>query len=172
MENTQSKTVELYNRDSEYYWNVDEFLKHFGYKNVQEYCAYERDTVGTKEYCNTIVSNAMYQQLEDDLEFISEMTLDYLDKHYYVTVKPISERWDGTYKGELQNINSIYDVFAYDVKSITIEGNCLKVVTSHHDGNNTYDLYFSDYKLYENESENDYMEHVINLYDLWYNGDI
>lgn len=58
------KIVELYNANSDIYWNLDKFLEHFGYKNVQEYCAYERDTVGTKEYCNTIVSNAMYQQLE------------------------------------------------------------------------------------------------------------
>lgn len=164
------QVVELYNANSEIYWNLDEFLKFMNYKNVQEYCAYERDTVGTKEYCNTIVANAMYQQLEDDLEFISEMTLNYLDKHYYVTVRPTSERWNGVYKGELQNINSIYDVFDYDVKSITIEGNCLKVVTSHHDGNNTYELYFSNYKLYENESESDYMEYVINLYELWERG--
>lgn len=44
------KTVELYNTDSEMYWNIEEFLKVFGYKNVQEFCAYERDTLGTKEY--------------------------------------------------------------------------------------------------------------------------
>lgn len=142
------KTVELYNRND-------------------EYCAYEKDTIGAKDYCENIVQTAMYEQAENDLEFISEMTLDYLDQHYYTTVRPTSERWNGTYKGELQNINSIYDVFDYNVKSIAIEGNCLKVVTSHHDGNNTYELYFSDYKLYENESENDYMEYVVNLYELW-----
>lgn len=164
------KTVELYNASSDIYWNVDEFLKGYGYKNVQEFCAYEKDTLGTKDYCENIVQTTMYKQSERDLEFISEMTLDYLDEHYYATVKPISERWNGTYKGELQNINSIYDVFTYDVESITIEGNCLKVVTRHHDGNNTYELYFSDYKLYENESENDYMEYVINLCELWEQG--
>lgn len=98
------------------------------------------------------------------------MTLNYLDKHYYATVRPTSERWNGGYKGELQNIDSIYDVFDYDVKSITIKDNCLEVVCSHHDGNNTYELYFSDYKLYENESENNYMKYVINLYELWEQG--
>lgn len=114
----------------------------------------------------------MYQQSENDLEFISEMTLDYLDKNYYVTVKPILERWNGVYKGELQNISSIYDVFDYDIKSITIKGNYLEVVCSHHDGRNTYNLYFSKYKLYENESESDYIEYVMNLYELWERGEL
>ena len=160
-------SVELYNRDNEMYWNVEEFLKVFGYKNVQEFCAYERDTVGTKDYCMNIVQDAMYQQIEDDLEFISEMTLEYLNNNYYTTVRPILERWNGTYKGELQNLQSLYEVFGYDVKSITIDGNCLEIITSHHDGNNTYELYFSQYKLHENESESDYMEYVVNLYELW-----
>lgn len=164
------KTVELYNVNSDYYWNIDEFLKGYGYKNVQEFCAYEKDTLGAKDYCKNIIQTAMFEQAENDLEFISEMTLDYLDTHYYVTVRPTSERWNGVYKGKLQNTNSIYDVFTYDVKSITIKGNYLEVVCSHHDGNNTYELYFSNYKLYENESENDYMEHVINLYELWEQG--
>ena len=163
-------SVELYNRDDEMYWNLEEFLKVFGYKNVQEYCAYERDTVGTKDYCMNIVQDAMYQQAEDDLEFISEMTLEYLDKHYYATVRPTSERWNGTYKGELQNLESLYEVFNYDVKSIAIKWNYLEIITSHHDGNNTYELYFSQYKLYENESESDYMEYAINLYELWEQG--
>lgn len=37
--NTQNKTVELYNRDNNYYWNVQEFIKCCGYKNVQEFCS-------------------------------------------------------------------------------------------------------------------------------------
>lgn len=112
----------------------------------------------------------MHQQIEDDLELISEMTLEYLNNNYYTTVRPISECWNGTYKGELQNLQSLYNVFDYDVKSITIKGKCLEIITSHHDGNNTYELYFSQYKLYENESENDYMEYVVNLYELWGQG--
>lgn len=36
------QSVELYNRDNEMYWNIEEFLKVFSYKNVQEFCAYER----------------------------------------------------------------------------------------------------------------------------------
>lgn len=164
------KTVELFNRNEEYYWNVNKFVTEQGFENPCEYCAKVLNQLGTEQWCIDTATSDMYQQSEKDLEWICEETLDYLDKHYYATVKPISERWNGTYKGELQNINSIYDVFTYDVKTITIEGNCLKVVTSHHDGNNTYELYFSDYKLYENENENDYMEHVINLYELWEQG--
>lgn len=34
------KVIELYNANSDMYWNLDEFLKSIGYKNVQEYCAY------------------------------------------------------------------------------------------------------------------------------------
>ena len=165
--NTQNKTVELYNRDNNYYWNVQEFIKCCGYKNVQEFCAYERDTVGTKEYCTQIVENAMYEQQEMDLEFIIENTLEYLDKNYFITVRPTSELWNGIYKGELQNINSIYDVLNYEIKTITIKDNYLEIVTSHHDGNNTYQLYFADYSLYDDESEKHYMDTVINLMELW-----
>lgn len=165
--NTQNKTVELYNRDNNYYWNVQEFIKCCGYKNVQEFCAYERDTVGTKEYCTQIVENAMYEQQEMDLEFIIENTLEYLDKNYFITVRPTSKLWNGIYKGELQNINSIYDVLDYEIKTITIKDNYLEIVTSHHDGNNTYQLYFADYSLYDDESEKHYMDTVINLMELW-----
>lgn len=165
--NTQNKTVELYNRDNNYYWNVQEFIKCCGYKNVQEFCAYERDTVGTKEYCTQIVENAMYEQQEMDLEFIIENTLEYLDKNYFITVRLTSELWNGIYKGELQNINSIYDVLNYEIKTITIKDNYLEIVTSHHDGNNTYQLYFADYSLYDDESEKHYMDTVINLMELW-----
>lgn len=60
----------------------------------------------------------------------------------------------------------------YEVVSISIIDNCLRLVVSHHDGRNIYDLYFSNYKLYENESESDYMEYVVHLYKLWERGDI
>lgn len=56
------KTVELYNVNSDYYWNIDEFLKGYGYKNVQEFCAYEKDTLGAKDYCENIVQTAMFEQ--------------------------------------------------------------------------------------------------------------
>lgn len=38
MKNTQNKTVELYNRNSDYYWNVEKFVTEQGYSNVCEYC--------------------------------------------------------------------------------------------------------------------------------------
>lgn len=166
------KTVELYNANSEMYWNLDEFLKATGYKNVQEYCAHQHDTLGTKEYCTQIVRDDMYKQANEDLEIIIEDNLEYLFNNYYVTVKPISKCWNGTYKGELQNVKHISDVLNYEVVSISIIDNCLRLVVSHHDGRNIYDLYFSNYKLYENESESDYMEYVVHLYKLWERGDI
>lgn len=79
----------------------------------------------------------------------------------------LQELWNGIYKGELQNINSIYDVLNYEIKTITIKDNYLEIVTSHHDGNNTYQLYFADYSLYDDESEKHYMDTVINLMELW-----
>ena len=39
MKNTQNKTVELYNRNSDYYWNVEKFVTEQGYQNVCAYCA-------------------------------------------------------------------------------------------------------------------------------------
>lgn len=84
----------------------------------------------------------MYKQANEDLEIVIDDTLEYLFNNYYVTVKPISERWNGTYKGELQNVNNISDVLNYEVVSISIIGNCLRLVVSHHDGRNIYDLYY------------------------------
>lgn len=43
---------------------------------------------------------------------------------------------------ELQNVNNISDVLNYEVVSISIIGNCLRLVVSHHDGRNIYDLYY------------------------------
>ena len=69
--------------------------------------------------------------------------------------------------GELSKDNSLYDVLNYEIKTITIKDNYLEIVTSHHDGNNTYQLYFADYSLYDDESEKHYMDTVINLMELW-----
>ena len=168
--NTQNKTVELYNRNSDFYCNVEKFIMEQGYKNVCEYCADVFDKLGTVEWCTEQAKNSMYEQQEMDLEFIVENTLEYLDKNYFITVRPISERWNGIYKGELQNVNNIYDVLNYEINTITIKDNYLEIVTSHHDGNNTYQLYFADYSLYDGESEKHYMNTVINIMDLWERG--
>lgn len=36
---TQNKTIELYNRNANYYWNVEKFVTEQGYENVCAYCA-------------------------------------------------------------------------------------------------------------------------------------
>lgn len=38
MKNTQNKTVELYNRNNPFYWDVEKFVTEQGYKNACEYC--------------------------------------------------------------------------------------------------------------------------------------
>ena len=172
MKNTQNKTIELYSRNNPFYWDVEKFVTEQGYQNVCDYCANVLNKLGSTKWCKAQATQDMYKQQDRDLNYLCEDTLEYLFNNYYATVKPISKRWNGVYKGELQNVNNISDVLNYNIQTVTIKDNYLEIVTSHHDGYNTYEIYFSDYKLYENESERNYMEYIVNVYDLWQTGNI
>lgn len=99
------KIVELYNTNSDIYWNVDEFLKGYGYKNVQEFCTYEKDTLGTKDYCENIVQTAMYEQAENDLEgWNCLIRFKVISKKGYKN-KLLAIHTNSTYLGNLDTVN-------------------------------------------------------------------
>lgn len=193
--NTENKTVELYNVNSEYYWDVNTFVTEQGYKNVCEYCADVFDKLGSVEWCTEQATEDMYRQQYEDFNFIYDDILCCLNKNYNIVCIPTQGRWNGTYKGNLQDCNNIDMCIHDDVQKITIEGKSLVIDISHHDGNNQYILYFveshnptieeyynelknNDYYDYEygvtldnqQDVENYINTYAIDLYDLWNKG--
>lgn len=189
------KTVELYNRNSDYYWNVEKFVTEQGYKDVCAYCADVLDKLGTVEWCTEQATKDMYNQQYVDFDFIYDDILYGLNKNYNIVCILTQGRWNGTYKGNLQDCNNIDMRIHDDVQKITIEGKSLVINISHHDGNNQYILYFvesynptieeyynelqdNDYYDYEcsvtldnkQDAENYINTYAIDLYDLWNKG--
>lgn len=176
------KKVELYNRNNDFYWNVDKFVTEQGYKNVCEYCANIFDRLGTVEWCKEQVKNAMYEQQELDFEYLYEDILNGLNEKYYIWCIPTQGRWNGTYKGGLQDCKHIDMCLDYEVQKVTIKDKALIINVAHHDGNNQYILYFTEHTeisdissvpIMNIDEQNKYIEnYAIDLYDLWYNGNI
>nr|DAK10872.1 MAG TPA: hypothetical protein [Caudoviricetes sp.] len=180
--NTQNKTVELYNRNSDFYWNVEKFVIEQGYKNVCEYCADVFDRLGTVEWCKEQARQDMYREQEINLEDIYENVLLPLNEKYYIWCIPTQGTWSGTRLGGLQDCKHIDMCINYEVQKVTINDKALIINVAHHDGNNQYILYFTEHTEISDISEipimdinkqNKYIEnYAIDLYDLWYNGNI
>lgn len=180
--NTQNKTVELYNRNSDFYWNIEKFVIEQGYKNVCEYCADVFDRLGTVEWCKEQARQDMYREQEINLKDIYENVLLPLNEKYYIWCIPTQGTWSGTRLGGLQDCKHIDMCINYEVQKVTINDKALIINVAHHDGNNQYILYFTEHTEISDISEipimdineqNKYIEnYAINLYDLWYNGKI
>ena len=167
MKNTQNKTVELYNRNSEYYWNVEKFVTEQSYK---------------VEWCKKQATQDMYNQQYIDFDFIYEDILNRLNEKYNIWCIPTQQTWNGTRLGGLQDCKHIDMCLNYEVQKVTIKDKALIIDVAHHDGNNQYILYFaehteindiSDIPIMDIDEQNLYIEnYAIGLYDLWYNGNI
>lgn len=71
----KNNTVELYNRNSDYYWNVEKFVTEQGYQNVYAYCADVLTKLGTIKWCTEQATQDMYNQQYSDFDYIYENTL-------------------------------------------------------------------------------------------------
>lgn len=179
---TQSKTVELYNRNSDYYWNVDTFVTEQGYKNVCDYCANVFDRLGTVEWCKEQAKQDMFEHQDLDFEFIYDDILSRLNKRYYIWCIPRQGTWRGTRIGGLQDCKNIDMCLNYEVQKVTIKDKSLIIDVAHHDGHNQYVLYFTEHTeisdiseipIMDIDEQNKYINtYAIDLYDLWYKGNI
>ena len=180
--NTQNKKVELYNRNTPYYWNVEKFVIEQGYKNVCEYCADVFACLGSTEWCEEQATQDMYKAQYEDLELLYDNILARLNEKFYICVIPTQQTWSGTRLGGLQDCKHIDMCLDYEVQKITINNKALIIDVSHHDGNNQYILYFtehteindiSDTPITNEKDINKYIKnYAISLYDLWYHGKI
>lgn len=176
------KTVELYNRNSEYYWNVEKFVTEQDYQNVCEYCVSVFDKLGSVEWCKEQAKEDMYTQQNLDFEDIYENTLLPLNEKYYIWCIPTQQTWQGTRKGGLQDCKHIDMCINYEVQKVTIKDKALIIDVAHHDGNNQYVLYFTEHTeiidiseipIMDTDEQNKYINtYAIDLYDMWYNGNI
>lgn len=145
----KNNTVELYNRNNKYYWEVNTFVTEQGYQNVCEYCA--------------------------DI-------LTRLNNQYNIWCIPTQQTWNGTRLGGLQDCKHIDMCIHDEVQKITIKDKALIIDVAHHDGNNQYVLYFTEHTeindiseipIMDIDKQNKYIEnYAIDLYNMWYKGDI
>lgn len=178
----KNNTVELYNRNSDFYLNVEKFVTEQGYQNVCEYCADVLDKLGSIEWCKEQAKEDMYTQQNLDFEDIYENVLLSLNEKYNIWVVPTQQTWNGTRLGGLQDCKHIDMCIQYEVQKVTIKNKALIIDVAHHDGNNQYILYFtehteindiSDIPIMDIDKQNKYINtYAIGLYDLWYKGNI
>lgn len=179
---TQNKTIELYNRNSEYYWNVEKFVTEQGYKNVCEYCADVLNRLGSVEWCTEQAKEDMYKQQYQDFDFLYEDILSRLNNQYNIWCIPTQQTWNGTRIGGLQDCKHIDMCIHDEVQKVTIKDKSLIIDVAHHDGNNQYILYFtehteisdiSDTPITNKKDIKKYIKnYAIGLYNLWYKGNI
>ena len=180
--NTQNKTVELYNVNSPFYWNVNTFVTEQGYENVCEYCANVFGSLGSVEWCTEQAKEDMYKAQNEDFEFLYDDILARLNEKYNIWVIPRQGTWRGTRLGGLQDCKHIDMCINYEVQKVTINDKALIINVAHHDGNNQYILYFtehteindiSDIPILDKKEQERYINtYAIGLYDLWYKGNI
>ena len=178
----KNNTVELYNRNSDYYWNVEKFVTEQGYKNACEYCADILSKLGSIEWCKEQATQDMYKQQYSDFEYLYDNILSRLNEKYYIWCIPKQQTWNGTRVGGLQDCKHIDMCIKYEVQKVTINDKALIIDVAHHDGNNQYILYFTEHTeindiseipIMDIDKQNKYIEnYAIGLYDLWYKGDI
>lgn len=132
--------------------------------------------------CKEQATQDMYREQEINLEDIYENVLLHLNKKYYIWCIPTQGRWNGTYKGGLQDCKHIDMCIHYEVQKITIKDKALIIDAAHHDGSNQYVLYFTEHTeindiseipIMDIDEQNKYINtYAIDLYDLWYSGNI
>ena len=193
----QYRIVELFNANSEMYWNVDKFVESQGFSNVVEYCAEILETIGSVEWCAKTAKADMYQQVSRDLDWVYEETIQRLEKNYSLCIISCIGRWNGTYQGKLQDISTLDHIPWCDVIKLEIKDKALEITTAHHDGRNTYRIYCMDSnsptvkEFYNEKQNNDYYDYehgatlgndkdiqeyiniyCLPMYDLFYEGKI
>lgn len=185
----QYRRVELFNANSEIYWNINKFVESQGFSNVVEYCAEILSKVGSVDWCTATVKEDMYNQSNRDLEFIYEDTIERLERNYKLCYIPCN--------GTLQDISTLDHIPWCDVIKLEIEDKTLEITTAYHGGRSTYVVYCMDSnspsieEFYNEKQENDYYDYehgatldndkdiqeyinlyCLSMYDLFYEGKI
>lgn len=178
----KNKIVELYNRNSNYYWNVEKFVTEQGYQNVCAYCADVLDKLGSVEWCTEQATQDMYSQQYIDFDYLYEDILTRLNERYNIWCIPTEQTWNGTRLGGLQDCKHIDMCIHDEVQKVTIKDKALIIDVAHHDGNNQYILYFTEHieindissiPITNKKEQNLYIKnYAIGLYELWYKGNI
>nr|DAE86434.1 MAG TPA: endoribonuclease [Caudoviricetes sp.] len=185
----QYRRVELFNANSEIYWNINKFVESQGFSNVVEYCAEILSKMGSVDWCTATVKEDMYNQSNRDLEFIYEDTIERLERNYKLCYIPCN--------GTLQDISTLDHIPWCDVIKLEIKDKTLEITTAYHGGRSTYVVYCMDSnspmveEFYNEKQENDYYDYehgatldndkdiqeyintyCLPMYDLFYEGKI
>lgn len=145
--NINPKT-ETYIFDNSNYYNLDDFAKFQGFKSWQDMEFLECWNIeNVAEWSDGHVFDWLNEMAQYDLDFILDEYRALEDK-YYISCVANLEYWNKSGQTKIKSLKKITDIFSYGSSFILTdiyEGeNYIKFCISHHDGNDTYYLFFNE----------------------------
>ena len=145
--------------DNSRYYYLDNFAKFQGFKSWQDVEFLECWNIeDIEEWSDSHVSDWLDEIKQYDLDFILE-EYEQIEKQYYISCIADIEYWNRDCQTTITPLEKITDIFNYDCSDFILtdiyEGeNYVKFCVSHHDGNDTYYLFFNE-KEYNSSLLND-----------------
>lgn len=129
------------------YWDMDTFAKSQGFNGVNDetfLAHFELDDLGDWSDNQQFEWLGSYKDIDlQDILFSYEP----LELNYYISMVANLEKWNGKAQTEITVLENITDIFSYrgcyDLTAIYEGENYLKFDISHHDGNDTYYVFFN-----------------------------
>lgn len=150
-----TKETQIFN--SENYYTMEDFAKSQDYTGVNdEYFLEDYGVEDLENWSDERRNDWLNDQKNADINSILE---DYqsLEINYYISCITNLERWNGKAQTEIQTIQNISDIFSYrgciELTAIYEGVNYLRFEISHHDGNDTYLLFFNTVEYNETLAE-------------------
>lgn len=142
-------TKEKHIFDNSNYYYLDDFAKFNGYSGFKDKGFLDSfDIEDISEWSDGHVADWLDEQKNYELDFILE-EYEQIEKQYYISCVANLEYWNRKGQTVITPLEKIIDIFNYGCSDFTLtdiyEGeNYLKFCISHHDGNDTYYLFFNE----------------------------
>lgn len=143
--------------NSENYYTMEDFAKSLDYTGVNdEYFLEDYGVNDLEDWSDIAQIDWLGEQKNADIDSILE---DYqsLETNYYISCIANLERWNGKAQTEITTLGNITDIFSYrgciELTAIYEGVNYLRFEISHHDGNDSYLLFFNTVEYNETLAE-------------------
>lgn len=168
--NINTKTEKHIFDNSRYYY-LDNFAKFQGFKSWQDVEFLECWNIDdVAEWSDGHVSDWLNEMAQYDLDFILNEYKS-LEDRYYISCVANLEYWNRSGQTKIKSLKKITDIFNYNSSFILtdiFEGeNYVKFCISHHDGNDTYYLFFNE-KEYNSSLLEDIESCILDGLDWYY----
>lgn len=133
--------------DYQEYWDMDTFAKSQGYDGAED--PEFMEDYGTDDFVDWSDIAKMDWLGEQQKADIDSLLDDYqsLEVNYYIAMVANLEKWNGKAQAGITILENITDIFSYrgsiELTAIYEGENYLKFCISHHDGDDTYYVFFN-----------------------------